>query len=81
MKITGLVDLNSVVLDSDMDELLAVANMFVEHGWGLKRALEAWGAVLIQAALKRSGRGGRAQNKCVAANMLGIHRNTLDRRL
>jgi hypothetical protein len=65
---------------SDMDEMRTLAGRFVAHGWGLKRAGEVWMGALIQAALKQSRAGKRAQNQCKAAAALGVHRNTLARR-
>jgi transcriptional regulator with PAS, ATPase and Fis domain len=63
-----------------LDELADLANRFVREGISLSEASELWRNAMIHAALKQSGSAGREQNQCKAAFMLGIHRNTLNRR-
>lgn len=53
----------------------------VRGGASYREAMEVWSMAVIHAALNLSGRRGRRINQIAAATMLGVHRNTLHRKL
>ena len=65
------------VIESNIGyELSALARRHVELGFELGHCMEQWEKMLVLAALDNAG-----GNQCQAARMLGVHRNTINRKM